>query len=342
MIKYLLFFLVAFTIPALSIGENITQSTTGDKSNIFSNITGDISINYNLDNKKPTKIDAIKIIEKSTSEGIGEIKFLKWIDLDDNKSFDLLFVSYFLESYFEKPHSRNQYVFSDLFLITDDYVIRIYHDSSGQLSEFQHIAIGHYNGEKHLFIYSFKGNRGYLEGILYKLDILNQLTKVFTVDPGLSGSDVYSIQGNIVIESSGKIFIITYIKNSFYLKRYNKLIKYPYLGINKHILNITDCNSTNSYITFDNIEIPDSYLYDIYDYFQNNKNIPEKYYNNISLNDEIIIISNKSITRLMIYDSNLNFSKGIHITLIANKRGESGVGFICGYERDIYIPVSIE
>jgi hypothetical protein len=303
---------------SLGFADNLSQISTGDNSNNFSNITGNISINYNVSaNKKPSEEDARNIIEKMSNEKIKDLVGFKWLNINSDR-YNVLFAAYSLASY--EFGSDSPKAFSDLFIVDNDNVMRVYHAPALEYAELQNIAIGQYDGKKYLFMYAMLGSGGYLEGDMYEIDQLQQLHKVYSLsdeEGSFSGSSVASINNNLIINQPGKTLILVKNVNKFSLENYRGDIKYPDLGESKHILNIKSC--FNKEVYFDNKEIDRSYL--TYD--------GDRIVASIKMGEDILVVLNDKIYRILSSSDKFEYIDGVYTNLRSIGTGDTALFIDC-------------
>lgn len=349
-INSLLFLFISINLVA---AEN--RTTLGDKSPVIENITGDVIINYreeaakenNSYNKKQTyeKKDSVIIVEKFSNMNIKEIHNFEFIYPKYRQDILFLFVTYSLElekkinsSTIEKSTPST---FSDLFIINENNIDRLYHELSFSPSEAQAIKVIRHNKKIYFYIYGISGSGAVLTGGFYKIDEMNQLLKINISDKLriLEGcKDPSLINEKIFLSCSGEIFIIKYKEGKFVLENYESIIEYPDLGWSKHILKITSCEDIKIKFDYRFIEmIKDENTSD--EIIMRSK----KTYK-LELEEEIIITSEVRFFRSVISSGGIFKVRKtkIYSELFVVKKGEGEVIIRCDFDKRAVINFIVE
>jgi hypothetical protein len=251
---------------------------------------------------------AIQLLKAYLGVSTFDIYNFYWFSSIKKGEKNLLFVVY----------EERDIMMSDIFSSENQKsVIRLYHDTCPGLFCAKDIKVGYYGNKAYMFIYNIGGSASYLNGHLYFLDDIENLTNCYTIENIFSGS-VGPLGDKILISSNYKTYIFIQENEQIELQEYVRNIKYPDFGINVHILQISEVNNTMG-IRFDNGQ----------KVLLNNLE-PYRLENTLGIDDEIIVTSNFGDYRIFInsLDNKLEFQRGVFLKIIVKDKGQSKISIL--------------
>lgn len=311
-------FIVCFLISfPLILFADTNQEVSGNNNSNFSDIKGNISINYNsFDKNLFTQKNAESIVKKYNQDKDIDVEYMEWIDINNGSNINALFINYKLIT----SNADISSYFSDLYIINDRKESRIFHDSTNEYSGLKKIIIGNYNKKDYIFIYSLDGNAGIIYGSIYELDEINQLRKLYTLEDkyNLPYASIYVINRKIIIGTPDISYILDSDGDKILLKEYKSEIKYPDLGYDKHIMEVEDCDAKE--FKLDNVNIDKKIL--------NTDDVAKE----INVGDEILIIAKKKIEKVLISGEKgdeMEFLESVQTNIKAKEKGIAEISIYC-------------